>query len=950
MNRTPSCALLVVLFGGSLLGVAGTDSGGTERSPRPTTPEPLLVGEQFVREHDGVPGWLVQLREPRRSDVDLVRRARMIVDEVLADAPAGIEVRDRYDHAFVGFSAFMSRETADVLSRHPLVVRIEPDLVVHGAGDDEPINPDLPESWGLRRISSPDGLAPAFDPCGSDGAGVNVIIVDSGINPDQSEFTGRIVAMRNFYPDDSSDGDDTNGHGTRSASIAAGSVSGVARGASITSLRVLGTQNSGSVANIVAGLNWIANPSNIGTPAVVNVSLVTPWYGSQMFILDVAIDAVLDRGIPIFAAAGNTSLPAYMNYPAANPGVCAVGASDVTDRAGIYSNFGAQVGIWAPGSLISSADWQHPDGGLMLRTGTSAASPFAVGVAAQFLQRFITEADFQAPTQVVARTYLSLMQSAVEGRLSSDESDWYGSPRANGNLGGAANRLLQVCPEETGAACDDLLRWSEGAASIVFGDGINALPAGTTCRRIVWNPAGPVSVTFNTVAIGTDSNGTPLSTLKVIDRATGSAIWDAASALGGGFGSNYQDLQVSSSSNLGLEIEWDSTSSATDPVGYGYAATALVIGACPGDLDGDGSVGGGDLAGLLSQWGVCAVGEPCLGDLNLDGMVDGADLPILLGHWGACPEWTEPGFVRDCTGTPVPAGFLGDNVLDDGSRTFIADPASLNPVPTSVHLDCEELDWDTLDDAYAISPSDPRPGACTMPDGTCTQATFGACTAANGVFWGRDIACEDVGEVLQLESLACAADAIATGYPPAENLSFVVAISGDAIGNVFRQRMPAGLNSISKLRFLASPAPLGYGQSNISGVTPGRHGRAIGTTPYRIVITFTDGGPDVVVDTYPEVDATIQSSGPVSFQRCTVTDLLPPQDREIESIGIRMVPRGPYIISTECAILLAGGFGFEGASDLPAETSPDGGVTWYPVQAASQAGSQTGQFSMCVEP
>jgi hypothetical protein len=344
------------------------------------------------------------------------------------------------------------------------------------------------------------------------------------------------------------------------------------------------------------------------------------------------------------------------------------------------------------------------------------------------------------------------------------------------------------------------------------------------------------------------------------------------------------------------------------------------------------------------------VGEPCLGDLNLDGLVDGADLPILLGHWGACPEWTEPGFVRDCTGTPVPAGFLGDNVLDDGSRTFIADPASLNPVPTSVHLDCEELDWDTLDDAYAISPSDPRPGACTMPDGTCTQATFGACTAANGVFWGRDIACEEVGEVLQLESLACAADAIATGYPPAENLSFVVAISGDAIGNVFRQRMPAGLNSISKLRFLASPAPLGYGQSNISGVTPGRHGRAIGTTPYRIVITFTDGGPDVVVDTYPEVDATIQSSGPVSFQRCTVTDLLPPQDREIESIGIRMVPRGPYIISTECAILLAGGFGFEGASDLPAETSPDGGVTWYPVQAASQAGSQTGQFSMCVEP
>ena len=946
MNKTPSCALLATLFAGSILGIAGADSEGMERSPRPTTLAPLLVGEQYVRERDGLPGWLVQLRAAGRTDVDRARRAQVIIDEVLADAPAGIELRDRYDYALVGFSAFMSREAADVLARHPQVVRIEPDLVVHGAAEDEPINPDLPDSWGLRRISSPDGLAPAFDPCGADGAGVNVIIVDSGINPAQSEFAGRIATMRNFYPDDNPDGDDTNGHGTRSASIAAGSISGVARAASITSLRVLGPQNSGSVANVVAGLNWIANPSNIGTPAVANMSLATNWYGNQMFIMSTALNAVIGRGIPVFAAAGNSSLPAYMNYPAAKPGVCAVGGSDVTDKAGIYSNSGMLVGVWAPGSLISSADWKQPDGGLMIRTGTSAASPFAVGVAARFLQRHIAEADYQAPRQVVSRTYLALMQSAVEGRLSSDDSDRYGSPRANGNLGGAANRLLQVCFEETGAACDDSLAWSEGSASIVFGDGINALPAGTTCRRTVWNPAGPVGVMFNAVAIGSNSSGSPLSTLKVIDRATGSVIWDAASALGSGFGSNYNALRVASSTNLGLEIEWDSTASATDPVGYGYAATALVIGACPGDLDGDGSVGGADLAGLLSAWGVCPLEAPCLGDLNLDGVVDGADLPILLAHWGACPEWTEPGFIRDCNGMPVPAGFLGDNVLDDGTRIFLADPASLAPETTPVRLDCEALAWDTLDDAYAISPSDPRPGACTMPDGTCTQATLGACTAANGVFWGRGLACEDVGDVLPLDSLACSVDAIATGYPPAENLPFVIAISRDAIGNVFRQRMPAGLTSISRLRFLASPRPLGYGQSNISGVTPGRHGRAIGTTPYRIVISFTDGGPDLVVDTYPEVDATIQSSGPVDFERCTVNDLLPSQGREIESIGIRMVPRGPYIVSTECAILLAGGFGYDGASDLPAETSPDGGLTWYPLESSSQ----TGQFSLCVEP
>ena len=59
-----------------------------------------------------------------------------------------------------------------------------------------------------------------------------------------------------------------------------------------------------------------------------------------------------------------------------------------------------------------------------------------------------------------------------------------------------------------------------------------------------------------------------------------------------------------------------------------------------------------------------------------------------------------------------------------------------------------------------------------------------------------------------------------------------------------------------------------------------------------------------------------------------------------------MVPRGPYIVSTECTLLLAGGFDFTGAADQPAETSPDGGTTWYPIESSSA----TGQFSICVEP
>jgi hypothetical protein len=55
--------------------------------------------------------------------------------------------------------------------------------------------------------------------------------------------------------------------------------------------------------------------------------------------------------------------------------------------------------------------------------------------------------------------------------------------------------------------------------------------------------------------------------------------------------------------------------------------------ACTGDLDGDGSVLGADLALLLGAWGTA----DAIADLNEDGTVDGADLAIMLGAWGACP-------------------------------------------------------------------------------------------------------------------------------------------------------------------------------------------------------------------------------------------------------------------------------------------------------------------------
>lgn len=71
----------------------------------------------------------------------------------------------------------------------------------------------------------------------------------------------------------------------------------------------------------------------------------------------------------------------------------------------------------------------------------------------------------------------------------------------------------------------------------------------------------------------------------------------------------------------------------TNFLGDSIAILLSLCAACTADLDGDGSVGGADLALLLGAWGPC--NENCPPDLNGDKAVDAADLGILLGSWGA---------------------------------------------------------------------------------------------------------------------------------------------------------------------------------------------------------------------------------------------------------------------------------------------------------------------------
>lgn len=73
------------------------------------------------------------------------------------------------------------------------------------------------------------------------------------------------------------------------------------------------------------------------------------------------------------------------------------------------------------------------------------------------------------------------------------------------------------------------------------------------------------------------------------------------------------------------------------PFGFGFdidAMLKLTLVLLPGDLDGDGFVGIGDLNAILSNWNAqVTAGDLLSGDVNGDGFVGIEDLNVVLGNW-----------------------------------------------------------------------------------------------------------------------------------------------------------------------------------------------------------------------------------------------------------------------------------------------------------------------------
>jgi len=225
-----------------------------------------------------------------------------------------------------------------------------------------------PYAWHLGAIRVAEAWAL------SDGAGVRVAVLDTGVDASHPVFQGRVLPGLDAATDaplppgsDYSQGD---WHGTHVAALAVGKEVGVAPGALLLPVRVFSPDYVGDF-RAAQALVWAVDQG----AQVINLSFGGPAYSQ---LLHEAVNYALERYRVVVAAAGNQGSVARF-YPAALPGVIAVGAADGQGNPAWFSNRGPWVGVWAPGVRIYSA---FPGGGYGLLSGTSMAAPIVSGIAA----------------------------------------------------------------------------------------------------------------------------------------------------------------------------------------------------------------------------------------------------------------------------------------------------------------------------------------------------------------------------------------------------------------------------------------------------------------------------------------------------------------------------------------------------------------------------------------
>ena len=228
-----------------------------------------------------------------------------------------------------------------------------------------------PVQYALAKLRLPEAHTLAH------GANVTIAVIDSGIDVGHPEFAGAIADS--FDALGSKEGPHVHGTGVAGAIVAHARLMGSAPAARILAIRAFGSASKGAESTtfvLLKGLDYAAGHG----ARIVNMSFAGP----KDPLIERGIAAAAAKGILMVAASGNAGPKSPPLYPAANPNVIAVSATDAQDKLFAASNRGAYIAVAAPGVDIFLP---APDEKYQMTSGTSFSAAYVSGLAALMLER-----------------------------------------------------------------------------------------------------------------------------------------------------------------------------------------------------------------------------------------------------------------------------------------------------------------------------------------------------------------------------------------------------------------------------------------------------------------------------------------------------------------------------------------------------------------------------------
>jgi hypothetical protein len=394
--------------------------------------------------NDRFAGFGVSSIEPRVFTVPLVGETRYVPNEIVVGVPAGIPpqqmaaIARRNGLASTGNTVLeasgLSLQRWRVADGRPIgdVIRS-----LRGEADIQTAQPNyrfrLAQAAGVSQTAV-DGLSAQYAPAKlhlpqahhlSTGQGVLVGVIDTGIDRLHPEIAGAIAGT--FDAIGAREPADAHGTAIAGAIIAHGRLIGAAPAARILAIRAFTTSGPDAEATTMTVVRSIEYAMAQGA-RVINMSFA----GAHDPVIARSLAQARRKGIVLVAAAGNAGADSPPLYPAADPNVIAVSATDVDDHLLDVANRGRQIALAAPGvDVLLPA----PGGRYQIATGTSFAAAHVAGIAALMLAKSPQLGPEQVRT-ILAGTARDLGPKGRDDQFGAGLADAYRAVAAAVNSGG----------------------------------------------------------------------------------------------------------------------------------------------------------------------------------------------------------------------------------------------------------------------------------------------------------------------------------------------------------------------------------------------------------------------------------------------------------------------------------------------------------------------------------